>query len=404
MTRSVTEVIPLLPHGITRSKVELKPRCSFGEYATRKGNVTLQHEGVSSALFLCDRSEGNGARNVGRTTAIVCTAVAKQQSLGEKRAVVFRCSLTVNDGTISGITQNGRKRESAEFGMCGAQSIEFFFRIKFGNSPCRHIFFQPTEELHHGHPIVYHSTAETLLLARIFNHANGLNGRFNNVIIHSQALCVMHNVITYSLRQHEVLTIVIMVSNKGLQATVVTHLNIRFLQIFTHLGREFTLVNKEDSPRGIDEKIREEHGVEHHVIATQIERPRNFREVVHEQISAFGLPYGFTNARQLACHTFPRKVLVMNAHGVALISGTLAPQVIEGIFNCLKRKFFRYSPFLKLGNAHHFPHEGYSVTLLQLTFQPFNDRGSARYALLHELERRTFQLFSCLNKVARVGP
>ena len=274
----------------------------------------------------------------------------------------------MHDSAVGRIAHDGSKREAAEFRMLGAKGVQLFLCIEFGEFSAHNILVKPAQELHHRNTVVAHRTAESLLFCRVLHHADCLNGTFYNVIVYTKSLSVVHNVVVDGLREHVILPVVVVVSNEILQTVVVSHLHTRLLEVFVHLRGQFALIHEEDGTLSVDQEVRKEDGVVDHIATAQVKRPSDFRKVVHDEVSTLAHVSCLTDALKFACHALTCQVLILNAHGGIIKGGTVAPKVVEGVFNCLKREFFSNCPLLKLRDANHFSHKDYDVFFLQLIF------------------------------------
>ena len=177
---AVSEIHTFLPHGIAGGKIEHQALCALREAGARQSDVTFQHEGVGFALFVGERTEGNGAGDVGRAAYIMRTAVEQQETAGSERRVAFFVGFVVHNGTVCAVTGNGAEGKTAKVGVFCAKRGEALLDREFrflADLTFFDDFIECSAKTHHGYTVQLHGAAETGNFAFIFDGAQGGDGR-----------------------------------------------------------------------------------------------------------------------------------------------------------------------------------------------------------------------------------
>ena len=100
MARSVQIVQALAPQRLSRQNIYLRATGAAGELAQFYLDMSLQHESIDAPLLVCQRAQGNGARNVCRAVEILCATIEQQKTFRQQRHVSLCRSLIVDDSPV----------------------------------------------------------------------------------------------------------------------------------------------------------------------------------------------------------------------------------------------------------------------------------------------------------------
>ena len=76
--------------------------------------MRLQYIGIDAPFLLADRTESDGAGDIGRAVAVLCAAVKEQQSFGAQGNIAFGCGLVVHDGSMGAVSGDRIERDVTE--------------------------------------------------------------------------------------------------------------------------------------------------------------------------------------------------------------------------------------------------------------------------------------------------
>ena len=131
MARAVHVAQSLAPHGPLGEHVELRAADARGELGQLYLDVAFQHQRVDAAHLVGQRSQGDGAGDVGCAVHILCAAVEQQQSLRAQGHVGLLSGLIVHNGPVLSIGRNGIERDVAIERLLSAQGRQFLVDRQF---------------------------------------------------------------------------------------------------------------------------------------------------------------------------------------------------------------------------------------------------------------------------------
>ena len=138
---------------------------------------------------------------------------------------------------------------------------------------------KPAEELHHCYSVTLHGVVETsdfcLALLRL-HHGDRRNWRIDDVCLH----CLIER-IAGSGAAHQNAVVVIFLQCLG-HGIVRKHVDTIVMEIYAHLGREFSLVDEESGIILADKQEADKDRIAVYVRATEIERPGDVIESCHQ--------------------------------------------------------------------------------------------------------------------------
>ena len=107
----------LAPQRLSRQNIYLRATGAAGELAQFYLDMSLQHEGIDAPLLVCQRAQGNGARNVCRAVEILCATIEQQKTFRQQRHVSLCRSLIVDDSPVGLIACYGVERDTTKQGL-----------------------------------------------------------------------------------------------------------------------------------------------------------------------------------------------------------------------------------------------------------------------------------------------
>ena len=290
MSGSVQVAHSLFPQVYAGKGIELRAASSDGELRTSQRKVPLQHKRVIMYFIGCGIAKRNGARNVGRSVEILCSAVNQQQTIGGKRrcallvgSVMHYCSMFLISGNHAETVASVQFAAAAEF-------HPLFPYVNFVILACSRILLKPHKQPHQCCAVSLHGLTCTGELHFIFHSLQHGNRRWR---IHLHAIKrpgkrvahldgIEHDGFMYA---HSCKVI--------LNAVVWFDLHVHAFQVSAHIFVKFYFVDKEHLFFVRKIQVRHKHRRESHVAAAQVKRPCNFVERRYENgIGTHSLDFG----------------------------------------------------------------------------------------------------------------
>jgi len=285
--------------------------------------------------------------------------------------------------------------------------VSFSVDAHLGRLALQRLLLEPTQKAHHGHAVALHGLAEARLLGlglagpqrrhgrgAEVHHKAGVEGKGEDFLAHLRTEI-------RGARQPVL---------QGVAPAVVgSHEHALAFEVGANVGRYFVGVHAEHAVPSLAQQQKcQENGVEFDVGAAQIEQPRNFRQVAHEEMLRHGAPrllQRFPNGRNFVASALARPLVGLSAHGRLGQGGAVAPKRVERV--ALKR--FEAQTSLAAKQQHLLVGEclgaeAHTSVGGQVFFQKVNNRGRSLFSQFHQFVWPAFELLGRLQKVARIGP
>ena len=180
-----------------------------------------------------------------------------------------------------------------------------------------------------------------------------------------------------------------------------------FAEVSRHFVRNLHLVHEQDALRGREVGKAHGYGVVSHIVASNVEQPRQFVERAHEYGVASLCDDGLLHVGPFFVKAFAavcRRVDEGFARGHA---GASLPNLVEG-----GKVGLEPEPFALEISLHAFAFavrtgravDGYGRSRRECGCQPGLQRRCFGQSLFEQLQPRCLQLLGCLQEIARVGP
>ena len=240
VTRSVQVVQSLAPHRCPCQDVNLRAAGPTGEFAQLYLDVPFQHQRIDQLLLVGQRSEGNGASDVGRAVQVLRTAVEQKQSVRLQGNVGLGRRLVMDNGSMCAVARNRVERDVAVEWLLGAQCRQFPVdgNLRFLMPILPTGLIQPLQELNHGDAVFQHRRLKTRYLGGVLHGLHPLDGRFFLHLLAGNSLieCIVHLV---GVEQDVILEVALQATDDIL---VVVDLDALLPQVGRHLGRQLHLI------------------------------------------------------------------------------------------------------------------------------------------------------------------
>ena len=228
------------PHGLAGQNIHLRTTGSRGELANLQLNMAFQHKRVDMLLVIADRTQRDGACNVGRSVLVLRATIEQQQSMRFQRDVGLGRGLIVHNGPMGTISGDSVETDVAEQGLLSSQTGEFLVNGYLCLAASLHSGLQPTQELHQGDAILEHGRPITAYLRLVLYGLHGGDGTLvSNHLLHIDQ--ARQGVIGLVRVEQDVILSIFL--DTLAHIVVASHLHTLALQMGLNLGRQFLLIN-----------------------------------------------------------------------------------------------------------------------------------------------------------------
>ena len=403
MTGAVEVVDSVFPHRGAGQRVELAAVGATREDSAGEVDKAAQHERVVAPLLVGERTQRDGAGDVGGAVEILTTRVNQQQTHRLHRYVGVGRRLVMHDGTMVAIAHDGVETLAFVERLLFAERDELLLQRELRMSAFANSGNHPFHPFHHGDAVFQMGvviTADLCLVLHNLHRAHRAVAMSDDTALDG----VLNSDICLVGLQEDAPVVVAEILGK----TVVFHqLHTLCLQVVTHFRAHFPAVHEEDGLTAGDEEVRHEHWVVVHVGAAQVERPGHFVEHGdHDGVGSLG-GYCLTNPANLALSFLASKTQRMNLHRVERYLGAVFPNLIVRVVHRLDADAEAVQTHMQLVDAFDDIAPAVHADLVvaaQALRQPLSYRRGAFQTEAHQLEITVFQLLLCLQKIAVVGP
>jgi len=292
--------------------------------------VSAQDKRVDALFLVRERPQRDGAGDVGRALQILRARVGEAEAARLHGNVGLLGRLVVDDRAVRAVGEDGVEALLKIVLTLGAKRFELFRRAELGDRLFADRVLEPVDEARDGHAVLDVGKALVLLLrgrlhrfhqlngARAVEHFSALRHALQNAVV--GALAVEQYAGARGQRRNEAVDVVIGGERYAVRFQMCFDLCAYGLSLHAERGRVL-----------LKQQIREEHRCEEHVVAAQIQQPRDFVERGDDEHACAHLLHLAAHH----CELFPARqaciLYVQLPHRLARERGAVRPHKVDKV-------------------------------------------------------------------------
>ena len=292
--------------------------------------VSAQDKRVDAFFLVRERPQRDGAGDVGRALQILRARVGEAEAARLHGNVSLLGRLVVDDRAVRAVGEDGVEALLKIVLTLGAKRFELFRRAELGDRLFADRVLEPVDEARDGHAVLDVGKALVLLLRGRFHRLHQLNGAravedfsalwhaLQNAVV--GALAVEQYAGARGQRRDETVDVVIGSERYAVRFQMCFDLCTHGLSL--HAERGLVLLKQQ---------IREEHGREEHVVAAQVQKPRDLVERGDDEHACAHLLHLAAHH----CEFFPARqaciLYVQLPHRLARERGAVRPHEVDKV-------------------------------------------------------------------------
>ena len=157
------------PEHLTGSQIQICPGAAVQKSRIHQPQHRTRYQRIILLHPVCDLTEYESSRDIGRTLIVVTTAVDHEHAFCLDVCTVFRSGTVMDDGTVGAVSADGVKAGLNKGSMFPAQLLQLLIHTDFRHRHLAHGCLQPVHKLCHCDGIHQVCLSQIFLLSSIFH-------------------------------------------------------------------------------------------------------------------------------------------------------------------------------------------------------------------------------------------
>ena len=406
MTGTTPVIDAQLPQGTSGQNVQVDTPAAVQEDSVLKGKYTAADGGEVQLQGVRDLAQGDGTGDVGGTFIVLSAGVHQVEAAQLQVCILARLCSIMHHGGIGAVCTDGAEGRFNKAGLLLAEFLQLFFSKALGHPDFGFAdgVLEPVHEPGEGHAIPQMGETKVFDLHRILDRFHQL---FRIGFVYDLGFEPLYQIVVDLGQIQQDLLLCRNGSSIVVDFLISLQLDAGSGQSLFHSFAQGIGIHKEDSLAVSNGCIGEQHGSIGDVVAADVEEPGNIVQGGEQMDASMFLLHGIPYPLNLLGGILAGVFFLQQEGRLCAESGTVFPDHAHQIQIAahLPAAFFgSLTKPVSLTGCNDPAVKSQGLSGLHGLFQILLFGGNTRFSHLEEGDGASFQLISCLDEVAAVGP